>query len=149
MKERTQVEIDDVKRMLQRAADRFDAGEKVALSTNSLQGEYDSLFEGVVNGINFVVEAHILGMTGIRRKVSDGNAATLIDSAISDLNAAKVPGVPAASRLKGLNQRRNASAHEGGWLDAIDTETLEAAVIAGRALLAVVRANLRNEGLRV
>ena len=88
-------------------------------------------------------------MTGIRRKVSDGNAATLIDSAISDLNAAKVPGVPAASRLKGLNQRRNASAHGGGWLDAIDTEALEAAVIAGRALLSVVRANLRNEGLRV
>ena len=149
MKILTQSETESVRRMFERAASRFDAGERVAHRTDSLQGEFDSNFEGVIAGIHSVVEGHILATTGMRRKVDEASAPTLIASVVTDLNRHHVPGVPPLVRLTNLNGRRNASAHQGDWLDVIDQDALEDAVIAGRALMKAVRAHLQQQGVKL
>ena len=149
MTTRTKAEMADIKRMIRRADDRFVGAEKAAHRIDTTQGEYDSNFEGVVAGINFVVAAHILATTGIRRKVDEASAPTLIASVISAIKSSDVPNVPSLQRLTNLNARRNASGHQGEWLDGIDTDALEDAVEAGRSILHAVEADLRQKGIAI
>jgi hypothetical protein len=141
------VPVEEVKRALDRAAARFAGGLLAASRPDTLQGELDSNFEGVVAGINFVVEAYILGTTGLRRKVNDADAPTQILSVVTALNARKVRDTPSASRLTNLNARRNASAHQGTWLDGIDSDALRDAAVEGQRFHAAVKADLKAKGL--
>lgn len=146
---RTGAEIEAIRRMLLRAESRFAAGWKVSEAVDPLPGELDNNFEGVVHGIHHVVEAHVLGATGARRKADDDSAAVLVDAVVIELRRSGIPDVPSAQRIKLLNARRNTSAHEGSWLDAIDGEMLGAAVSTARELLTAVRLDLRRRGLDV
>lgn len=64
------------------------------------------------------------------------------------LGQAGVPDVPAATRLVGLNTRRNMSVH-GEWLEVLDPDALLDAIKAGRQLLAAVRRYAKDRGIEL
>jgi hypothetical protein len=90
-----------------------------------------------VTGIFHVVDAFELITTGLRREAREAEQATRTRSAVLALGQAGVPDVPAATRLVGLNTRRNTSVH-GEWLEVLDPDALLDAIKAGRQLLAAV-----------
>jgi hypothetical protein len=62
------------------------------------------------------------------------------------LGRAGIPDVPAATRLVGLNTRRNTSVH-GEWLEVLDPDALLDAIKAGRQLLAAVERYGKDRGI--
>ena len=95
-------------------------------------GEFDHNFDGVVTGIFHVVDAFELITTGLRREAREAEQATRIRSAVLALAQAGVPEVPAATRLVGLNTRRNTSVHRE-WLEGngnVPTVGSAAAIVA-------------------
>jgi hypothetical protein len=123
--------------LLARAAARFNRAGAAATRPNPTEGEFDNNFDGVVTGIFHVVDAFELITTGLRREAREAEQATRIRSAVLALGQAGIPEVPAATRLVGLNTRRNTSVH-GEWLEVLDAEALLDAIKAGRQLLAAV-----------
>jgi hypothetical protein len=131
--------------LLLRAEQRFEGAEAVAGREAVVQGEFDNGFDGVVSGIFHVVDAFELGTTGLRRELREADQATRITSMITTLRQQGAADLPAASRLIGLNARRNTSVH-GEFLEVLDRDDLAAAVRAGRMLLAAVRRDLERQG---
>jgi hypothetical protein len=127
--------------LLVRAEKRFDGADAVIRREAALQGEFDNGFDGVVSGIFHIVDAFELATTGLRRDPREADQATRITSVVTALRQYGATDLPAASRLIGLNARRNTSVH-GEYLDVLDRDELAIAVRAGRMLLAAVRGYL-------
>lgn len=130
--------------LLARAEARFDGAAAAAHRRDPSPGEFDNNFDGVVSGIFHVVDAFELATTGLHREVREAEQATRIQSVVLALQRDGIADVPSAARLIDLNRRRNTSVH-GEWLEILDTEALDDAIIAGRALLAAVRVYLRKQ----
>lgn len=135
----TKTQLATAGKLLGRAEARFNGAAAAAARPNPTEGEFDNNFDGVVTGIFHVVDAFELMTTGLRREVREAEQATRIRSVVLTLEQNRVRAVPPASRLVHLNTRRNTSVH-GEWLEVLDTDGLEYAIAAGRALLAAVRA---------
>jgi hypothetical protein len=110
------------------------------------RGRYATESDGVVTGIFHVVDAFELITTGLRREAREAEQATRTRSAVLALGQAGVPDVPAATRLVGLNTRRNTSVH-GEWLEVLDPDALLDAIKAGRQLLAAVERYAKERGI--
>jgi hypothetical protein len=133
---------------LARAAARFNGAAAAVARPNPTEGEFDNNFDGVVTGIFHVVDAFELITTGLRREAREAEQATRIRSAVLALGQAGVPDVPTATRLVGLNARRNTSVH-GEWLEVLDPDALLDAIKAGRLLLAAVERYAKDHGVAV
>ena len=133
----TRAQLATASNLLARAQARFNGAAAAAARPHPTDGEFDNNFDGVVTGIFHVVDAFEIMTTGLRREVREAEQATRIRSVVLDLERDKIPGVPATARLVNLNSRRNTSVH-GAWLEVLDAEALEDAIVAGRALLAAV-----------
>ena len=133
---------------LARAAARFNGAAAAVARPNPTEGEFDNNFDGVVTGIFHVVDAFELITTGLRREAREAEQATRIRPAVLALGQAGVPDVPAATRLVGLNARRNTSVH-GEWLEVLDPDALLDAIKAGRLLLAAVERYAKDHGVAV
>jgi hypothetical protein len=129
-----------------RASARFNGAAAAATRANPTEGEFDNNFDGIVTGIFHVVDAFELITTGLRREAREAEQATRIRSAVLALGQAGVSEVPAASRLVGLNSRRNTSVH-GEWLEVLDPDALLDAIKAGRQLLAAVELYASDRGI--
>jgi len=64
---------------------------------------------------------------------------------VAALNAAGIPDVPVATRLIGLNARRNTSVH-GHWMEVLDRDALDDA-IAARQLLRAASIYIERQGV--
>ncbi len=136
----TAEQVAEVEAGLARADRRLQAGLRAAHRTDAEQGEMENSFEGVGNAINMVAAAYQLARIGRRRWIGEGENATALRQVLAELRAAGIVGLPEAEDLVWVNTRRNTSAHEGAWLDVIDTEQVETAAGYGLAFLAGVRA---------
>jgi len=144
----TKTQLATARSFLSRAARRFDGAAAAAIRPNPIEGEFDNNFDGVVTGIFHVVDAFELISTGLRRETREAEQATRIRSAVLALGQAGVPDVPAATRLVGLNARRNTSVH-GEWVEVLDPEALLDAISAGRQLLVAVQRYAKARGIAV
>jgi hypothetical protein len=144
----TKTQLATARSFLSRAARRFDGAAAAAARPNPTEGEFDNNFDGVVTGIFHVVDAFELISTGLRRETREAEQATRIRSAVLALGQAGVPDVPAATRLVGLNARRNTSVHRG-WVEVLDPDALLDAIRAGRQLLAAVQRYAKDRGITV
>ena len=129
-----------------RVSARFNGAAAAATRANPTEGEFDNNFDGIVTGIFHVVDAFELITTGLRREAREAEQATRIRSAVLALGQAGVPDVPVATRLVGLNARRNTSVH-GEWLEVLDPDALLDAIKAGRQLLAAVELYASDRGI--
>jgi len=137
-------QLPDLLRTLERAKQRFDGAEGAMLRLDVSQGEIDNNYEGVVNAINFIVQAYVLGTTGIQRKFGEAEASTKIESVLSTLGQQHISNLPSAKRLRAANARRNESGHEGSMRGEIDTDEVEAAIHDGRLFMDAVIRDLRR-----
>ena len=144
----TKAQLETAGKLLVRAEARFDGAAAAAARPHPTEGEFDNNFDGVVTGIFHVVDGFELMTSGLRREVREAEQATRIRSVVLRLEQDKIPSVPPASRLVHLNTRRNTSVH-GEWLEVLDTDALQDAIAAGRALLAAVRAYAAKHGIGV
>jgi hypothetical protein len=144
----TQAQLATARGLLARAAARFNGAAAAATRHDPTEGEFDNNFDGVVTGIFHVVDAFELITSGLRREAREAEQATRIRSAVLALGQAGVPDVPAATRLVGLNTRRNTSVH-GEWLEVLDPDALLDAIKAGRQLLAAVERYAKDRGIAV
>ncbi len=144
----TKTQLATARSFLNRAAARFEGAAAAAARPNPTEGEFDNNFDGAVTGIFHVVDAFELITTGLRREAREAEQATRIRSAVLALGQAGVADVPAASRLVGLNARRNTSVH-GEWLEVLDPDALFDAIKAGRQLLAAVERYAKDRGIAV
>lgn len=144
----TKTQLATARSFLSRAARRFDGAAAAATRPNPAEGEFDNNFDGVVTGVFHVVDAFELLSTGLRRETREAEQATRIRSAVVALRQAGVPDVPAATRLVGLNTRRNTSVH-GEWVEVLDPEVLLDAIKAGRLLLVAVERYAIQYGIEV
>jgi hypothetical protein len=142
----TKAQLATARGFLARAAARFNGAAAAVARPNPTEGEFDNNFDGVVTGIFHVVDAFELITTGLRRETREAEQATRIRSAVLALGKAGVPDVPAATRLVGLNARRNTSVH-GEWLEVLDPDALLDAIKAGRQLLAAVERYAKDHGV--
>ncbi|HEX7491188.1 MAG TPA: hypothetical protein VF337_05750 [Candidatus Limnocylindrales bacterium] len=142
----TKAQLATARGFLARAAARFNGAAAAVARPNPTEGEFDNNFDGVVTGIFHVVDAFELITAGLRRETREAEQATRIRSAVLALGQAGVPDVPAATRLVGLNARRNTSVH-GEWLKVLDPDALLDAIKAGRLLLAAVERYAKDHGL--
>jgi hypothetical protein len=109
--------------LLLRAEQRLDGAEAVIGREAALQGEFDNGFDGVVSGIFHIVDAFELATTGLRRNPREADQATRIASVITALRQRGATDLPAASRLIGLNARRNTSVHGRSSTSWIETSS--------------------------
>jgi hypothetical protein len=144
----TKTQLTTARSLLTRAAARFNGAAAAVARPNPTEGEFDNNFDGVVTGIFHVVDAFELITTGLRREAREAEQATRIRSAVLALGQAGIPEVPAATRLVGLNTRRNTSVH-GEWLEVLDPDALLDAIKAGRQLLAAVERYAKDHGVAV
>jgi hypothetical protein len=144
----TTAQLATARSLLTRASARFNGAGAAATRPNPTEGEFDNNFDGVVTGIFHVVDAFELITTGLRREAREAEQATRIRSAVLALGQFGVPDVPAASRLVGLNARRDTSVH-GEWLEVLDPGALLDAIKAGRQLLAAVERYAKDRGIAV
>jgi hypothetical protein len=142
----TKAQLATAQGFLARAAARFNGAAAAVARPNPTEGEFDNNFDGVVTGIFHVVDAFELITTGLRREAREAEQATRIRSAVLALGQAGVPDVPVATRLVGLNARRNTSVH-GEWLEVLDPDALLDAIKAGRQLLAAVERYAKDHGV--
>jgi hypothetical protein len=133
----------EVDQSLVRARQRFEAATRTAYRNDSSQGEFDNAYEGVVSGINFLVEAYLLASSGVRRKVGEDDAPTLIRSTCAALKAKHI-ACPDPVDLVWEQTRRNTSAHQGGWVSVLGPEDLERIAGLGGDLLVAVEAYLKS-----
>jgi hypothetical protein len=129
----TRTQIANARSLLARAEARFNGAAAAAARTNPTEGEFDNNFDGVVTAIFHTVDAFELVTTGLRREPREAEQATRIQSVVAALQRDRIPRVPAAARLIDLNRRRNTSVH-GEWLEILDVDALEDAIVAGRQL---------------
>ncbi|MHB8400012.1 MAG: hypothetical protein ACYDCI_13950 [Candidatus Limnocylindrales bacterium] len=134
----TKAQLATASNLLARARARFNGASAAAARPSPTEGEFDNNFDGVVTGIFHVVDAFELMTTGLRREVREAEQATRIRSVVLALEQDRIEAVPPASRLVNLNTRRNTSVH-GEWIEVLDSDVLEDAINAGRALLASVQ----------
>ena len=144
----TKAQLATARGFLARAAARFNGAAAAVARPNPTEGEFDNNFDGVVTGIFHVVDAFELITTGLRREAREAEQATRIRSAVLALGQAGIPDVPAATRLVGLNSRRNTSVH-GEWLEVLDPDALLDAIKAGRLLLAAVELYAKDHRVAV
>lgn len=141
----TKAQLATARTLLARADSRFNGAATAIARPSPTEGEFDNNFDGVVSGIFHIVDAFELVTSGLRREPREAEQATRIRSVIAALERARIPNVPAASRLIDLNRRRNTSVH-GDWLEVLDSEALADAIAAGRQFhAAVVAYCLRND----
>ncbi len=144
----TRAQLAAARDFLARADRRINGAAKAARTPGTDPGEFDNHFDGVVTAMFHVVDAYELATTGIRRRVGEAEQATRIESVLAALRSAKTPKVPPGSRLIDLNVRRNTSVH-GEWVEVVDQDALENAIVAARDLVSAVRHGLAAKGIDV
>lgn len=144
----TKAQLATARDFLTRADRRIDGAAKAAVRPGTDAGEFDNNFDGAVSAIFHVVDAFELVTTGMKRRASEAEQASRIESVLVALRASKTPKVPPGSRLIDLNARRNASVH-GEWVEVLDQDALEDAIRAARELLRAVRHYLAAKGIDV
>ena len=131
-----------------RAAKRIDGAAAAIDREGITEGEFDNNFDGVVSAIFHVADAVELARTGLRRKVGEGDEATVIRSVLATLSADGIDGVPGPARLIDLNHRRNASVH-GDWTEILDRDALVDAIAAARQFHLAATTWIERRGLEL